>query len=287
MTVTLRNNLPAAAGNTSILFPGFAVTTTVGGPGVAGLLTQEAASGGIRHLYLHGDDAGHAYLLQRHAGRPADRDGPVRRPHRPADAQRWCADWLTHSPGPAAATCSAINAARHCPMGIPTSASRPPRTTTLRPATTASTCSSFRRSIPRSTAGAEADSGLRRGPRRDLSDQHEYGRHRAVRAGVLHGQRPVDAGPDGPELHDAVPASAVQRQSAHAPRRARVAANHRHRPLAAPVPRARQSRSRAGARRQPAADRDRPTGSPVRCSSRRRRRQARRSTASSSGPARA
>jgi FtsP/CotA-like multicopper oxidase with cupredoxin domain len=39
-TVTLTNSLPAAAGNTSILFPGAATVTTSGG--VAGLLTQEA-----------------------------------------------------------------------------------------------------------------------------------------------------------------------------------------------------------------------------------------------------
>jgi len=43
VSVTLTNNLPAAAGNTSILFPGFNVTAT---GGVAGLLTQEAAPGG-------------------------------------------------------------------------------------------------------------------------------------------------------------------------------------------------------------------------------------------------
>ena len=43
VSVTLTNNLPNAAGNTSILFPGFNVTTT---GGVAGLLTQEAAPGG-------------------------------------------------------------------------------------------------------------------------------------------------------------------------------------------------------------------------------------------------
>src|SRR5882724_9410447 len=43
VTVTLTNALPAAAGNTSILFPGFNVTTT---DGVAGLLTHEAAPGG-------------------------------------------------------------------------------------------------------------------------------------------------------------------------------------------------------------------------------------------------
>ncbi len=43
VTITLTNNLPAAAGNTSILFPGFQVTST---GGVTGLLTQEAAPGG-------------------------------------------------------------------------------------------------------------------------------------------------------------------------------------------------------------------------------------------------
>src|ERR1700731_21494 len=43
VTVNLTNNLPTAAGNTSILFPGFNVTAT---GGVAGLLTQEAAPGG-------------------------------------------------------------------------------------------------------------------------------------------------------------------------------------------------------------------------------------------------
>jgi FtsP/CotA-like multicopper oxidase with cupredoxin domain len=42
VSVTLTNGLPTAAGNTSILFPGFNVTTT---GGVAGLLTQEAAPG--------------------------------------------------------------------------------------------------------------------------------------------------------------------------------------------------------------------------------------------------
>jgi FtsP/CotA-like multicopper oxidase with cupredoxin domain len=43
VTVHLRNNLPNAAGNTSILFPGFNTTTS---GGVAGLLTQEAVPGG-------------------------------------------------------------------------------------------------------------------------------------------------------------------------------------------------------------------------------------------------
>jgi FtsP/CotA-like multicopper oxidase with cupredoxin domain len=43
VTVTLTNALPPSAGNTSILFPGFNVTSS---GGVAGLLTQEAAPGG-------------------------------------------------------------------------------------------------------------------------------------------------------------------------------------------------------------------------------------------------
>ena len=43
VTVTLTNGLPTAAGNTSILFPGFSVTTS---GGVPGLLTQEAVPGG-------------------------------------------------------------------------------------------------------------------------------------------------------------------------------------------------------------------------------------------------
>jgi FtsP/CotA-like multicopper oxidase with cupredoxin domain len=42
VTVTLTNNLPKGAGNTSILFPGFNVTA---GGGVAGLLAQEATPG--------------------------------------------------------------------------------------------------------------------------------------------------------------------------------------------------------------------------------------------------
>ena len=44
VTVRLTNNLPTAAGNTSILFPGFQVTAS---GGVTGLLTQEAAPGGV------------------------------------------------------------------------------------------------------------------------------------------------------------------------------------------------------------------------------------------------
>ena len=46
ISVTLTNNLPPAAGKTSIVFPGFQVSSLVGGvqTGVPGLITQEAAN---------------------------------------------------------------------------------------------------------------------------------------------------------------------------------------------------------------------------------------------------
>ena len=45
VTVNLTNNLPTAAGNTSILFPGFNVTSSASAGTEAGLLTQEATTG--------------------------------------------------------------------------------------------------------------------------------------------------------------------------------------------------------------------------------------------------
>src|SRR6267378_4717112 len=58
VTVTLTNNLPASAGNTSILFPGFAVTAT----GAPGLLTKEAVHGGTASYTFMANSVGtHAY----------------------------------------------------------------------------------------------------------------------------------------------------------------------------------------------------------------------------------
>jgi FtsP/CotA-like multicopper oxidase with cupredoxin domain len=57
--VTLTNSLPTAAGNTSILFPGFNVTPS---GGVAGLLTQEAAPGGsVTYTFTAGSPGTRAY----------------------------------------------------------------------------------------------------------------------------------------------------------------------------------------------------------------------------------
>jgi Multicopper oxidase len=59
VTVTLTNNLPAPAGNTSILFPGFVVTAT---GGVQGLLTQEAAPAGtVTYSFVASSPGTHAY----------------------------------------------------------------------------------------------------------------------------------------------------------------------------------------------------------------------------------
>jgi len=59
VTITLTNNLPTAAGNTSILFPGFQVTGT---GGVTGLLAQEATPGGsVTYTFTAKTPGTHAY----------------------------------------------------------------------------------------------------------------------------------------------------------------------------------------------------------------------------------
>ena len=67
VAVTLTNNLPASAGNTSILFPGFQVTaspvdnTTTTGP-KQGLLTTEAPSGGsVTYTFVAGSPGTRSY----------------------------------------------------------------------------------------------------------------------------------------------------------------------------------------------------------------------------------
>jgi FtsP/CotA-like multicopper oxidase with cupredoxin domain len=59
VTVNLLNGLPSAAGNTSILFPGFVVTAT---GGKQGLLTQEAAPAGtVTYTFVANSPGTHAY----------------------------------------------------------------------------------------------------------------------------------------------------------------------------------------------------------------------------------
>jgi FtsP/CotA-like multicopper oxidase with cupredoxin domain len=63
VTVTLTNNLPAAAGNTSILFPGFTLTsTTCAAPAVQGLMACEAVPGGkVTYTFVASAPGTHAY----------------------------------------------------------------------------------------------------------------------------------------------------------------------------------------------------------------------------------
>jgi FtsP/CotA-like multicopper oxidase with cupredoxin domain len=63
VTVTLLNNLPTAAGNTSILFPGFTLTSTTCSAGaVQGLLTCEAPPGGtVSYTFVASAPGTHAY----------------------------------------------------------------------------------------------------------------------------------------------------------------------------------------------------------------------------------
>src|SRR6202162_5935398 len=63
VTVTLTNGLPAAAGNTSILFPGFTLTSTTCSAGaVQGLLTCEAPPGGtVTYTFTASAPGTHAY----------------------------------------------------------------------------------------------------------------------------------------------------------------------------------------------------------------------------------
>src|SRR5438132_1227185 len=61
VTVNLTNGLPTSAGNTSILFPGFTVTSPTGS-GVAGLLTQEAVPGGtVTYTFVASSPGTRAY----------------------------------------------------------------------------------------------------------------------------------------------------------------------------------------------------------------------------------
>jgi FtsP/CotA-like multicopper oxidase with cupredoxin domain len=59
VSITLHNGLPAAAGSTSILFPGFRVTSSGGSPGV---LAQEAGPGGaVTYTFVADTPGTHSY----------------------------------------------------------------------------------------------------------------------------------------------------------------------------------------------------------------------------------
>src|SRR6516225_3863674 len=62
VTVNLQNGLPNAAGNTSILFPGFTLTSTCAAPAVQGLLACEAPPNGtVTYTFVATTPGTHAY----------------------------------------------------------------------------------------------------------------------------------------------------------------------------------------------------------------------------------
>ncbi len=62
ITVSLTNNLPPSAGNTSILFPGFTVTSSTGAGTADGLLTREAVHGGtVTYTFVAGSPGTRSY----------------------------------------------------------------------------------------------------------------------------------------------------------------------------------------------------------------------------------
>ena len=81
VTIHLTNNLPNAAGNTSILFPGFIVSTscTAERLGTARFVDAAKLCQADPSLIPSRPQRRHALILQRNAGRPADGNGTVRR----------------------------------------------------------------------------------------------------------------------------------------------------------------------------------------------------------------
>ena len=140
--ITLSNHLPTAAGNTSILFPGFTLTSSCGTPAVQGLLTCEAPPGGsVTYSFMASAPGTHPYYsgtqgdLQVEMGlygalivlpNPA----PFPPPAAPAQPHHLVLICMTRT----------WRSKQH--MEKPISGSPGPRTTTPGAATTVSTCSS-------------------------------------------------------------------------------------------------------------------------------------------------
>ena len=111
--MTLSNELPTAAGNVSIVFPGQEVQLTRRRR--AGELTQEAPRR-LRHLHVHGGQARNLPVSQWDTAGSAGRDGPLwrahRAAHRPAPGRNATADERTNrayehpDPASTANTCS-------------------------------------------------------------------------------------------------------------------------------------------------------------------------------------
>ncbi len=216
VTINLTNNLPTAAGNTSILFPGFNVTTSCSAAtpvGQQGLLTCEA-------------------VLR--ADRAPIRSPPRRRARTRITAERR-ATFRSRWGSTARSLCCRQTPPANCANGTSTTnlytkpdygtsahidrisgAGLPPvsplPTTTPRAATTGNTCSSGPRWIPEFINRQRRKFRPRWAARRDHGLQPRRA-DRALPSGLLPDQRAFHARPDGPQLCIRISAPALQRQS--------------------------------------------------------------------------
>ena len=206
VTVTLHNNLPAAAGNTSILFPGFKVcaatlnpdgTCTGTASGTPGLLTQEATNGAsVTYTFIADTEGTHSY----YSGTQGDLQvemGTVRRVDRAAEHHR-----RNVRRGTAAAYTAVREVLIERLRSVESRIAAPHRTTSdwqRRPTTMPSACydreyllqtSEIDPRIHEQAAAAGRRSRCSLRPGHGLHD----GRDRALSPGVLPAQRAVHAG---------------------------------------------------------------------------------------------
>ena len=211
VTVILTNKLPKAAGNTSILFPGFNVTTSGGTPG---LLTQEAANGGTVTYTFKADSPGtHSY----YSGTQGDLQ---------VEMGLFGALIVLPTNVPAACKGTQTSKAQSADRG-----NGVPADFRLSQAAFnhASTCYDreylfqFSEIDPNIHRQAAEQAGVACSSATGCMVVETEPYH----AGVLHDQRALDARRHGPELRGPVSAPALQRQPAHAPGRAGAGAHHR------------------------------------------------------------
>ncbi len=275
VTVNLTNGLPAAAGNTSILFPGFNVTAT---GGVAGLLTQEAAPGGtVTYTFIASSPGTRAY----YSGTQGD-----------LQVEMGLYGAIIVLPNAVPAVCTSGTARREQPdggsalgrIGFPAGGGRlrPPQDL-LRPGIPVPVLrDGSQHPHPGVGAGQRLMAGCTAGAAGCSLNVPTEPYHPAYF--MINGRSMPDD--MDPNYAHPVSAPALQRRSSHASGRAGAAARHRPGPVAASVPRARQPCAHPGARREPDSQRDRSDHARrARCCSPPRRLRGWPSTGSSTSPA--
>ncbi len=281
VTVTLTNNLPTAG--RQHLDP---VSRIPGGSRPAGVRRscwrRRPHPAATRDLHVHGDVAGNARLLQRHAGRPAGRDGAVRRDHRAARKH----PGGLHAPGLACA--EPDRPRRHwgeTDFRLAAAAYDHPKTCYDREYLfqfSEMDPNIHTQALAQVTAAEPAAPPARSAAASMVPTEPYHPTYFLINGRSM----PDDMDPNYAPQYPHQPYNGNPHMH---PGELVLLRDHRPGPLAASVPRACQPRAHPGARRQP--DPEPPTDptqpAPARCCSRRPPRRAWRWTASSTGPARA